>query len=72
MVKKRGLNVGVDCHNFTPIDLDTVLFYHNAIQRYYDKDVFCEQVIIIDKIKIVRTRLNKLYDMIETHIQQKI
>lgn len=42
MVKKRGLNVGVDCHNFTPIDLDTVLFYHNAIQKYYDKDVFCE------------------------------
>ena len=42
MVKKRGLNVGVDCHNFTPIDLDTVIFYHNAIQKYYDKDVFCE------------------------------
>lgn len=42
MVKKRGLNVGVDCHNFTPIDLDTVLFYHNAINKYYDEDVFCE------------------------------
>lgn len=40
MVKKFGLNVGTDCHNFYPIDLDTVLFYHNAIQNYYDNEVF--------------------------------
>lgn len=40
MVKPYGLNVGVDCHNFTPIDLDTVLFYHNAILNHYDDEVF--------------------------------
>lgn len=40
MVKKYGLNVGVDCHFFKPIDTDTVLFYKNAIQNHYDFNVF--------------------------------
>lgn len=40
MVKRNGLNVGVDCHNFYPIDLETVEFYRNAIENHYDKDVF--------------------------------
>lgn len=40
MVKRNALNVGVDCHQFTPIDLETVLFYKNAIQNHYDEDVF--------------------------------
>lgn len=40
MVKEFGLNVGTDCHNFTPIDLDTVKFYKNAVQNHYDEDVF--------------------------------
>lgn len=40
MVKKYGLNVGTDCHFFKPIDIDTVLFYKNAIQNHYDFNVF--------------------------------
>lgn len=40
MVKRNGLNVGVDCHNFFPISLDTVLFYKNAIENHYDENVF--------------------------------
>jgi len=40
MVRKNGLNVGVDCHNFTPIDINTVLFYKEAIEKYYDYEVF--------------------------------
>ena len=40
MIKSYGINVGADCHNFTPIDLDTVLFYHNAALHYYDRNVF--------------------------------
>lgn len=40
MVKRYGLNVGVDCHNFYPISLETVLFYKNAIENHYDKEVF--------------------------------
>ncbi|WP_218970411.1 hypothetical protein [Cytobacillus gottheilii] len=40
MVRRNGLNVGVDCHNFTPIDLETVLFYKNAIENHYDDEVF--------------------------------
>jgi hypothetical protein len=40
MIKRYGINVGVDCHYFTPIDMDTVLFYHNAALNYYDENVF--------------------------------
>jgi len=40
MVKRNGLNVGVDCHNFTPINSETILFYYNAIKNHYDKNVF--------------------------------
>jgi calcineurin-like phosphoesterase family protein len=41
-VKKFGLDVGVDCNNFTPVSKDEVLFYFNAIdKKYYDEDVFC-------------------------------
>lgn len=40
MVKRNGLNVGVDCHNFYPISLETVEFYRDAIENYYDEDVF--------------------------------
>lgn len=42
MVKRNGLNVGVDCHNFAPVSLETVLFYQNAIQTNYDENVFME------------------------------
>ena len=40
LVKRFGLNVGVDCHAFKPVDLDTVLFYDNAIKNFYDEEVF--------------------------------
>ena len=39
-VKENGLNVGVDCHKFSPIDVETVLFYRNAICNHYDENVF--------------------------------
>lgn len=41
MIKKCGYNVGSDLHYFTPIDMDTILFYHNAALHYYDNNVFC-------------------------------
>ncbi|MCQ3936321.1 MAG: hypothetical protein DPW18_04660 [Chloroflexi bacterium] len=44
MVKRNGLNVGVDCHFFRPIDLQVVLFYQNAILHHYDDNVFMEKV----------------------------
>ncbi len=44
MVKRNGLNVGVDCHNFTPINLETVWFYYNAIIKHYDENVFIRSV----------------------------
>jgi calcineurin-like phosphoesterase family protein len=40
MIKQFGLNVGIDCHNFYPCDLDTIIFYKNAIENHYDKEVF--------------------------------
>lgn len=44
MVKRNGLNVGVDCHDFYPIDLETVKFYHDAITKHYDENVFLERI----------------------------
>lgn len=40
MVRRNGLNVGMDCHNFTPVDIDTVQFYKTAIENHYDEEVF--------------------------------
>lgn len=40
MVKKYGINVGVDLHYFKPVSMDTILFYHNAALHYYDNNVF--------------------------------
>ena len=41
MVKKNGLNVGMDCHNFQCIDIAEINFYRNAIENHYDENVFC-------------------------------
>lgn len=41
MVKRCGLNVGVDCHNYAPISEETVLQYQREIDEFYDEDVFC-------------------------------
>ena len=40
MIKKYGLCVSADAHNFTPLSLEDVIYYHNAILNYYDDDVF--------------------------------
>ena len=40
LVKKFGLDVGVDGHHFMPIDESVVEFYYNAITKYYDNNVF--------------------------------
>lgn len=40
-VKTWGIDVGVDCNNFTPMSVDDVKFYLNALDKgYYDKNVF--------------------------------
>jgi len=44
MVKRNGLNVGVDCHRFRPIGLDVVKFYYDAVQQHYDENVFMEEI----------------------------
>ena len=38
MVKKFGLNVGVDCCKFMPFSLEDVLFYKNAIENFCDEN----------------------------------
>lgn len=40
-VKKFGIDVGVDAQNFKPISENDVGFYLNAIDKFYDDDVFC-------------------------------
>lgn len=39
-VKRNGLNVGVDVHNFTPVSTETIEFYREAIQNIYDDNCF--------------------------------
>lgn len=39
-VKQFGLNVGIDAHNYNLIDIETVKFYKEAIEKHYDFDVF--------------------------------
>ena len=41
MIKRFGLDVGVDAHHFKPISIDDVMFYIEAIDKYYDESVFC-------------------------------
>lgn len=43
-VKRNGLNVGVDCNNYTPVDVPTIGFRTEAIKKHYDENVFCEKV----------------------------
>ena len=40
MVKRYGLDVGVDGHHFSPINMKEVLFYKEAIEKFYDDNVF--------------------------------
>ena len=40
MIKPYGINVGIDCHNYKPIDFETILFYHDQLLTYYDDEVF--------------------------------
>lgn len=45
LIKNKGLDVGVDCHNFTPVSEEDTAFYLNAIDKgFYDNQV-------MDKIK---------------------
>lgn len=39
-VKRNGLNVGVDVHNFTPVSEETIEFYRNSIENIYDENCF--------------------------------
>jgi calcineurin-like phosphoesterase family protein len=40
--KRKGLNVGVDCHHFRPLSVDDMLFFKEAVEEHYDENVFCE------------------------------
>lgn len=40
MVRRYGLNVGIDCNNYFPMSLDDVKFYINGIKNHYDSEVF--------------------------------
>ena len=44
LVKRNGLNVGMDCHNFTPLSADDVMFYYEAIEKHYDDNVFVDRL----------------------------
>lgn len=44
-IKHVGMDVGVDGNNFTPVDLSTICFYHNAINKFYDENVFIDYFV---------------------------
>ena len=39
-IKRYGLNVGSDCHNFKPVGLGDIEFFRDAINNVYDINVF--------------------------------
>lgn len=43
--KANGIDLGTDYHNYTPISIDDVLWFHNACQ-YWDENVFCNKAIV--------------------------
>lgn len=41
-IKKFGIDVGVDANNYTPMSLEDVIFFREAIEKgYYDDEVWC-------------------------------
>jgi calcineurin-like phosphoesterase family protein len=44
MVKKNGLNVGVDCHNFQPVSFGQASRFKNLILNEYGEDVFMPEL----------------------------
>jgi len=43
-VQRNMINVGVDTWHFTPISLDQIKFYINAIRKFYDINVFAGEL----------------------------
>lgn len=43
--KINGIDLGTDYHNYTPISIDDILWFHNACQ-YWDENVFCQEAIV--------------------------
>lgn len=42
--QKNMINVGVDVWGFEPVPFDKILFLINAIEKYYDKDVWAYEL----------------------------
>lgn len=43
--KRNGINVGVDCAKFFPMSLGEVVFWKDAVQKFYDENVFVDSCI---------------------------
>jgi len=43
-VQRNMINVGCDAWHFTPISMEQVLFVHNAIDKFYDMNVFAGEL----------------------------
>lgn len=61
MVKRFGLNVGIDCHEYKPINEETIRFYENAIKNHYNINIFCneEDVAKVQKTKEPKANIEK-------------
>lgn len=47
--KRNGINVGVDCNNYYPMSEEDCIFWKEAVLKFYDDNVFCENC---EKIKL--------------------
>ena len=41
-VKRNGINVGVDCHRFTPVSVKELMFLYGGVKNHFDENVFTD------------------------------
>ena len=59
------LNVGVDVHNFYPVNLDTIPFHFKAISEFYDDDVWVAYADVNAKWRGIRGKSGTYFKPVE-------
>ncbi len=55
--KRNGFDIGTDYHRYTPISIDDVMWFVNAMQ-YWDENVYTDKVKAPNTIKSLKDRIN--------------
>lgn len=59
--KRNGFDIGTDYHQYTPLSLDDVMWFVNAMQ-YWDENVYTDRV---KENKVVKTFMEYLHDNLQ-------